>query len=96
MPAIVLMLIAIVVTVVAYFTYGSFVARRLAISNDHETPAHTRADGVDYVAAPAPVVLGHHFASIAGAGPIVGPIVAVAFGWLPAFLWILVGVVFIG
>ncbi len=96
MSALVLMLVAIVVTIVAYFTYGSFVARRLGVSNVRPTPAHTHGDGVDYVPTSAPVVLGHHFASIAGAGPIVGPIFAVAFGWIPAFLWILFGVVFIG
>ncbi len=53
-------------------------------------------DGIDYVPAKAPVLLGHHFASIAGAAPIIGPIVAAAFGWVPVMLWILVGGVFMG
>lgn len=96
MSALALMLVAIVVVVVAYPTWGRYVARQLGIDDTRPTPAHTRADGVDFVASPAPMVLGHHFASIAGAGPIVGPILAVAFGWLPAVIWILVGIVFFG
>lgn len=91
-----LMLIAVAVVAIAYPTYGSVVTRWFGVDPSRPTPAVTRADGVDYVASPAPMVLGHHFASIAGAGPIVGPIIAVAFGWLPAFLWVLVGIVFIG
>lgn len=96
MSAVLLMFVSIAVVVTAYFTYGSFVARRLGLDDGRRTPAHSHADGVDYVASSRPVVLGHHFASIAGAGPIVGPIIAISFGWLPTFLWILVGVVFIG
>ena len=80
----------------AYFTYGKFVARMLKVSNKNITPAHTHKDGVDYVPSKIPVVLGHHFASIAGAGPIVGPIIAVTFGWIPAVIWILLGGIFFG
>lgn len=79
-----------------YAVYGRFVARRLGVDPNRPTPAHELRDGVDYVPAKAPVVLGHHFASIAGAGPIVGPILAVKYGWLPVLLWILLGVVFVG
>lgn len=61
-----------------------------------ETPAHTLEDGVDYVPAKAPVLMGHHFSSIAGAGPITGPIGAAIFGWVPVVLWILVGGIFFG
>lgn len=61
-----------------------------------KTPAHTMTDGVDYVPAKAPVLLGHHFSSIAGAGPIVGPIVAVMFGWLPAVIWVIFAAIFFG
>ena len=96
MPAVALMLIAIVATLVAYRTYGTFVAGRLGIDDGRPTPAHKHEDGVDFVPSSRPVVLGHHFASIAGAGPIVGPIVAISFGWLPTFVWILVGAIFIG
>ena len=84
------------ILLIAYFTYGRFVASRLKISNKNRTPAHTHADGVDYIPSRIPVVLGHHFSSIAGAGPIVGPIIAVAFGWIPAVIWILVGGIFFG
>ena len=80
----------------AYRFYGSFIARKLGIDNANITPAHTRKDGVDYVPSNRFVVLGHHFASIAGAGPIVGPIIAVSFGWIPALLWILIGGIFFG
>ena len=96
MPAIVLMIVAIATTLIAYRTYGRYVAGALRINDERETPAHKHQDGVDFVPSTRPVVLGHHFASIAGAGPIVGPIIAISFGWLPTFIWILVGSVFIG
>ena len=64
--------------------------------NNEPTPAHTLEDGVDYVPAKAPVLMGHHFSSIAGAGPITGPIGAAMFGWLPVTLWVLVGGIFFG
>lgn len=80
----------------AYHSWGSFVARRLSVNPKNKVPAYEQRDGIDFEPAPAAIVLGHHFASIAGAGPIVGPIIAAAFGWLPALLWILVGSVFLG
>ena len=83
--------------IVAYRVYGRFLDRRFAIDNDRPTPAHTMPDGVDYVPARAPVLLGHHFSSISGAGPIVGPIIAAAaFGWAPVLAWIVVGSIFVG
>ena len=60
------------------------------------TPAHTHADGSDYVPTKRAVVFGHHFTSIAGTGPIVGPAIAVMWGWLPALLWVVFGSIFIG
>jgi carbon starvation protein len=96
MSALVLVLITMVLLVVAYNSYGSFIARRLGMDDKRQTPAHTMYDGVDYVPAKAPVLLGHHFASIAGAGPIVGPIFAAVFGWVPVYIWLLIGGVFIG
>jgi carbon starvation protein len=86
----------IVITFIAYLTYGSYIARKLGIDPTRKTPAHTKSDNIDYVPTNKFVVLGHHFASIAGAGPIVGPVLAAAFGWLPVYLWILVGGIFIG
>ncbi len=59
-------------------------------------PAHTINDGIDYVPTSSPVLLGHHFSSIAGAGPINGPIQAAIFGWVPVLLWIIVGSIFFG
>ena len=96
MNLIILLSISGVILLIAYFTYGRFVANKLKISNKNITPAHAHEDGVDYIPSKVPVVLGHHFASIAGAGPIVGPIIAVAFGWIPAVIWILVGGIFFG
>jgi carbon starvation protein len=80
----------------AYLLYGGYVSRRLGIEPGRKTPAHQEEDGVDYVPARKQVLLGHHFASIAGAGPIVGPVLGAVFGWLPAFLWILLGSIFVG
>ena len=82
--------------VAAYFGYGGYLKKIFAIDPKRPTPAHTQYDGIDYVPTPRIVLLGHHFASIAGPGPIVGPIMAAYFGWLPALIWILVGCVFVG
>lgn len=87
---------AIIALLLGYKYYGDFVKKRLGVDETRETPAHTNYDGVDYVPAKAPVLLGHHFASIAGASPIIGPIVAAVFGWVPVVLWILVGGIFMG
>jgi carbon starvation protein len=92
-----LLLIAIVLFIIAYRVYGAFLDRRFNIDPARETPAHTSYDGADYMPTRTPVLMGHHFSSIAGAGPIVGPIIAVAFfGWLPAVIWIILGSIFIG
>lgn len=81
----------------AYRFYGRFLERRLEVTPQLSTPAHTLQDGVDYVPTKPAVLFGHHFSSIAGAGPIVGPIIAgLAFGWLPALLWIVFGSIFVG
>lgn len=71
----------------AYATYGRRLTRLFGLDAGDQTPAHALKDGVDYCPAAAPVLFGHHFCSIAGAGPIVGPIFAsVLFGWLPAVI----------
>ncbi|WP_215225957.1 carbon starvation CstA family protein [Echinicola shivajiensis] len=80
----------------AYLLYGKYVFKKFKINDQNQTPSHQYKDGVDYVPSKPIVVLGHHFASIAGAGPIVGPIIAVTFGWIPAIIWILVGGIFFG
>lgn len=96
MNALVLILISIIAFSIAYVTYGAWLTKQWGVDDAIATPAHTRPDGVDYVPASAPVLLGHHFASIAGAGPIVGPIAAAIFGWVPVLLWIIVGSIFFG
>jgi len=94
--SLVLIVVAIIAFIVAYLTYGKWLADKFGLDPTRPTPAHTMADGVDYVPAKAPVLLGHHFASIAGAAPIVGPIAAATFGWIPAYLWIVFGGIFLG
>jgi carbon starvation protein len=96
MSSIILIVLAVICFVAGYIFYGRFISRRLGIDPTRQTPAHTMRDNVDYVPAKTPVLLGHHFASIAGAAPIIGPITAVVFGWIPVFLWIVLGSVFIG
>jgi len=96
MNGIELVLIALIIYVIAYKLYGGFLSNRLEVNNNKQTPAHTMSDGVDYCPAKAPILLGHHFASIAGAGPIVGPVIAAGFGWMPVYLWVVFGSIFIG
>lgn len=87
---------ALIYFILAYFIYGRFISKRFGVDPKKACPSHTMADGIDYVPTSPAVLFGHHFASIAGAGPIIGPIAAAEFGWLPAFLWIVIGCVFIG
>ena len=96
MSGILMMVIAIVVLGGAYLIYGRYLANKWGIDPDAKTPAYELEDGVDYVPADTNVVFGHQFASIAGAGPINGPIQAAIFGWVPVLLWILIGGVFFG
>jgi carbon starvation protein len=91
-----LLLISAVLLLAAYKFYGSFVYKKFGLDDARKSPAHQLRDGIDYEPSKPIVVLGHHFASIAGAGPIVGPIIAVTFGWIPAVIWILVGGIFFG
>ena len=96
MNGLVMMLLAVVVLGGAYLIYGRYLAKKWGVDPDAKTPAYEMEDGVDYVPADTNVVFGHQFASIAGAGPINGPIQAAMFGWLPVMLWILLGGVFFG
>ncbi len=97
MNALVLLIISVAILVCGYIFYGGWLCRQWGVGEgDKPTPAHTMEDGVDYVPAQTPVLMGHHFSSIAGAGPITGPIGAAMFGWLPVTLWILVGGIFFG
>lgn len=98
MNALWLCMLALVWFAVGYHLYGRFIARTLVAPDDAAaTPAHTMSDGVDFVPGRRIYLWGNHFASIAGAGPIIGPIVAVSiFGWGPVFVWVLVGALFMG
>jgi carbon starvation protein len=83
--------------IVAYYTYGRWLGRKIfKLSADWVCPSHRFNDGQDYVPTSKGVVFGHHFTSIAGTGPIVGPAIAIMWGWLPALIWVLLGSVFIG
>ncbi|MBQ6116111.1 MAG: carbon starvation protein A [Oscillospiraceae bacterium] len=94
--AVVIILAAIALLVIGYIFYGSWLAKQWGIDPARKTPAYTMSDGVDYVAAKPAVLMGHHFSSIAGAGPINGPIQAAVFGWVPVFLWCVIGGIFFG
>ena len=96
MNALIILLVAIVVLVCGYVFYGGWLAKQWGIDPNRPTPAHEFEDGKDYVPAAPYVVLGHHFSSIAGAGPINGPIQAAIFGWVPVLLWVLLGGIFFG
>ncbi len=96
MTAVLIIIAAIAALIVGYFTYGNWLSKQWGVDPKRETPAVKMADGVDYVAAKPAVLLGHHFSSIAGAGPINGPIQASVFGWVPVFLWCVVGGIFFG
>src|SRR5277367_3791001 len=91
------LLAALCIYALAYRYYSAFIAAKaLALDDRRTTPAHTYADGHNYVVSPRWVLFGHHFAAIAGAGPLVGPTLAAQFGFAPGFLWILIGAVLAG
>ena len=96
MNGIIIMIFAIVVLVAGYVFYGKWLAKKWGVDPNRKTPAYEMQDGVDYVPTDKQVVFGHQFASIAGAGPINGPIQAAVFGWVPVLLWCLIGGIFIG
>lgn len=96
MSAVLILLIAFALLALGYIFYGSWLAKQWGVDPNHETPAHTSYDGKDFVPANPAVLMGHHFSSIAGAGPINGPIQAAVFGWVPVFLWIVIGGIFFG
>jgi carbon starvation protein len=97
MNSLLIALAALVLYIIAYNTYGRFLARRIfKIDPDAKCPSETHHDGIDFVATDKLVLFGHHFTSIAGTGPIVGPAIAIIWGWVPALVWILVGSIFMG
>lgn len=96
MNAALFLIIGVAVLIVGYIFYGGWLAKKWGVDNSRVTPAHELEDGKDYCPAKAPVLMGHHFSSIAGAGPINGPIQAAVFGWVPVMLWVLIGGIFFG
>ncbi len=96
MTALLIIIAAIVMLFAGYVLYGGWLSKQWGIDPAKKTPANTMKDGVDYVEAKPAVLMGHHFSSIAGAGPINGPIMAAVFGWVPVFLWCVIGGIFFG
>jgi carbon starvation protein len=94
-PAVVILAVGVAVFALGYRFYATYLATKVyALDATAPTPSHTLADGVDYVPTNKHVLFGHHFTSVAGAAPIVGPAIAVFWGWLPALIWVLLGTVF--
>ena len=97
MDALLLMVICFGGYILAYHTYGRFLARKIfKLRPDASVPSHERNDGVDFVPTRKGIIFGHNFTSIAGTGPIVGPAIGVIWGWLPALLWVTLGSIFMG
>ena len=95
MSAIIPALIGMVAIALGYFFYSKFIAEKIyQLDPDFETPAHTLRDDVDFIPTNRIVLWGHHFTAVAGAAPIIGPAIAVIWGWLPAFIWVIGGTVF--
>lgn len=83
--------------ILAYQTYGKFLARRIfKLSDKNPMPSHELEDGIDYVPTKKHIIFGHHFTTIAGLGPIVGPAIGIIWGWLPAFIWVFFGSILMG
>jgi len=94
---VVIAIICLAAFALAYFVYARYISRAiLSLDPKRTTPAVEREDGIDYVPTRRGILFGHHFATIAGLGPIVGPAIAVVYGWLPALLWVVFGTIFIG
>lgn len=96
MNVLLVLVVGVILLALGYIFYGGWLAKQWGLDDTRPTPAHTMGDGVDYVPAKPYVLIGHHFSSIAGAGPINGPIQAAVFGWVPVVLWIIIGGIFFG
>ena len=97
MGAAVVCLIGLAVLGLGYVFYSRHLAEKVfELRDDEPVPSQTQYDGVDYVPTPKAVLFGHHYASIAGAAPIIGPAIAVVWGWAPALVWVVLGSVFMG
>ncbi|MCK5201394.1 MAG: carbon starvation protein A, partial [Spirochaetales bacterium] len=97
MDAVLLMVVVFIGYILAYKVYGKFLSQKIFnLSEKAKTPAVEMEDGTDYVPTKKGIIFGHHFTSIAGTGPIVGPAIGVIWGWLPAVIWVLVGTIVMG
>jgi carbon starvation protein len=97
MDALLIMVVAFVGYIIMYRLYGQYIGRKIfALSGTVKTPAYEMEDGIDYVPTKKEVIFGHHFTSIAGTGPIVGPAIAIIWGWVPALIWVFIGSVVMG
>ncbi|MCU0848571.1 MAG: carbon starvation protein A [Spirochaetes bacterium] len=96
MNILIVLFISVAVLILGYFFYGRFIEKNFDVDGTHVTPSVEINDGVDYVPTHKIVIFGHHFASIAGGGPIIGPCVGLIFGFVPVWLWLLLGTVLIG
>jgi len=95
--SLILVILALIGYLLAYRFYGRFLGRKIfRISATHIMPAHEFKDGIDFVPTKPNIIFGHHFTTIAGLGPIVGPAIGIIWGWLPAFLWVFIGSIFMG
>ena len=88
--------VALAILGTGFWVYASRVSRWFGVDDSRRTPAERFRDELDFVPSPTPILFGHHFASIAGAGPIVGPILAASYGWVGVFLWLVLGAIFVG
>ena len=97
MAALLIMILAFAGYIIMYKLYGQYIGRRIfALSGAAKTPAQEYEDGIDYVPTKKEVIFGHHFTSIAGTGPIVGPAIAIIWGWVPALIWVFIGSIVMG
>lgn len=97
MEAVALMLFSFVGYIIAYHTYGKYLARKIfRLKADRLVPSRELEDGLDYIPTKKSIIFGHHYTSIAGTGPIVGPAIGIIWGWVPAMLWIFLGSIFMG
>ncbi|MCK5310529.1 MAG: carbon starvation protein A, partial [Desulfobacteraceae bacterium] len=97
MQALLIMVVAFIGYIIMYSLYGKFIGNKIfKLSSDASVPSSELEDGVDYVPTKKEVIFGHHFTSIAGTGPIVGPAVAIIWGWVPALIWVFFGSIFMG
>ena len=97
MNVLVVSITVVVLFMAAYMSYANYLRDKIFnLFEIKTTPAHELNDGVDYIPTKKTILFGHHFASIAGLGPIMGPAIAVIWGWLPALLWVVIGSIFLG